>query len=104
MSFPGRRVETAAAEQFQAPELAAGWGPKVFGVVAFDPGAIPCLDLARVVHFSEVERPSTGWTLPGRHAGCIKLAVAKIRIAEAIAKDAITIAPLALVERLSLFR
>ena len=84
--------------------LASGRGTNVFGVVAFRLRAIPCLNLPRLVHFSEVERPSTGGTLSGRHARCIKCTLAKIRIAVTIAKDAITIAALALVERRSSFR
>jgi hypothetical protein len=84
--------------------LASGWGRNVFGVVAFNLRAIPCLNLPRVVHFSEVECPSTGRTLSGRHTRYIKLAVAKIRIAVTITEDAITIAALALVERFCLSR
>lgn len=73
-------------------------------MVAFDFRAIPRLHFPRVVHFSQEECPSTGETSSRRHTRRIKLAVAKIRITVPIAKDAIAIAPLALVERFSFFR
>ena len=73
-------------------------------MVALDLCTFPCLNLPLVVHFSQVECPSAAGTLSKRHTRCIKLAAAKIGIAVTIAKDAIAIAPLALVERFSCFR
>jgi hypothetical protein len=57
-----------------------------------------------VVHFREVERSPANGTLSKSQARCIELAAGKVRIAAAIAEDAMTITPLALVEGLSSIR
>jgi hypothetical protein len=57
-----------------------------------------------VVHLSEEKCASASGTLSRRRARCIEQTVGKIRVAVTIAKDAIAIPPLALVERLRCIR
>lgn len=66
--------------------------------------AFPRLNLSRVVHFGEVECSFTNGTRSRRQARSIKPPVSKVRIAGTITEDAITVAPFALVERLSFIR
>ena len=104
--FPakGRDTTKAKGRIHTVRDLARWRGVSVFAEVALQLRAFPCLNLQRVVHFRQVERPSTGGTLSRRQARLIELAAGKIRITFAIAEDAIAIAPFALVERPGFFR
>jgi hypothetical protein len=85
-------------------DLARRWRGNDLRVFALHLCTFPRLNLSRVVYFGEVECSFTNGTPPRRRARSIKPAVRKVRIAMTITEDAITVAPLALVKRLSFIR
>ena len=75
-AFRSRRLPNNVQDLWRTT-LARWRGVSVFAEFALQLGAFPCLNLQRVVHFRQVERPSTGGTLSRRQARLIELAAGK---------------------------